>query len=238
MRACGISLYRSSLPILVFAAIFSGVLFELEEHVLASSNREAQRLNAAIRGWPVQNFGVLDRRWIVGTGGDIYHYELFNPAVNQFSRLSLFRVDHAAWRLESLTFARDVSLVRQPVNSGQPSMTWVARQGWAREFRTAKKHNRLETAVNYSAFAERPVSLEPPKFFNTPEPDADRMTYGDLKRYTEELKTSGYSVVAYTVELQRKIAFPFVTVIMALLALPFAVTTGRRGALYGSGSAS
>jgi LPS export ABC transporter permease LptG/LPS export ABC transporter permease LptF len=235
MRACGISLYRSSLPILVFAAIFSGVLFELEEHVLASSNREAQRLNAAIRGWPVQNFGVLDRRWIVGTGGDIYHYELFNPAVNQFSRLSMFRVDHAAWRLESLTFARDVSLVRQPVNSGQPSMTWVARQGWTREFRTAKKHNRLETAVNYSAFAERPVSLEPPKFFNTPEPDADRMTYGDLKRYTAELKTSGYSVVAYTVELQRKIAFPFVTVIMALLALPFAVTTGRRGALYGIG---
>ena len=81
-------------------------------------------------------------------------------------------------------------------------MTRVARQGWTREFRTAKKHNRLETAVNYSAFAERPVSLEPPKFFNTPEPDADRMTCGDLKRYTAELKTSGYSVVAYTVELQ------------------------------------
>jgi LPS export ABC transporter permease LptF/LPS export ABC transporter permease LptG len=235
MRACGISLYRSALPILVFAAVFSGVLFELEEHVLASSNREAQRLNAMIRGWPVQTFDVLDRRWIVGTAGDIYHYELFNRTVNQFSRLSIFRVDHAAWRLESLTFARDVSLVRQPANSGPPSMTWVARQGWAREFRTAKKHNRVETVVNYSPFPELPVSLEPPKFFNTPEPDADRMTYGELKRYTEELKSSGYSVVANMVELQRKIAFPFVTVIMALLALPFAVTTGRRGALYGIG---
>src|SRR5262245_2109512 len=85
MRACGISLYRSALPILLFAAVFSGVLFQLEEHVLAYSNREAQRLNAVIRGWPVQTFGVLDRRWIVGTGGDIYHYEMFNPAVNQSS---------------------------------------------------------------------------------------------------------------------------------------------------------
>ena len=37
------------------------------------------------------------------------------------------------------------------------------------------------------------------------------------------------------VQLQRKIAFPFVTLIMTLLAVPFAVTTGRRGALYGIG---
>ena len=36
-------------------------------------------------------------------------------------------------------------------------------------------------------------------------------------------------------QLQRKIAFPFATVIMALLAVPFAVTTGRRGAMYGIG---
>ena len=37
------------------------------------------------------------------------------------------------------------------------------------------------------------------------------------------------------VQLRRKVAFPFVTLIMTLLAVPFAVTTGRRGALYGIG---
>ena len=37
------------------------------------------------------------------------------------------------------------------------------------------------------------------------------------------------------VALQRKVAFPFVTVVMTLLAVPFAVSTGRRGALYGVG---
>ena len=37
------------------------------------------------------------------------------------------------------------------------------------------------------------------------------------------------------VELQRKLAFPFVTLVMTLLAVPFGVTTGRRGALYGIG---
>ena len=37
------------------------------------------------------------------------------------------------------------------------------------------------------------------------------------------------------VQLQRKVAFPFVTLIMTLLAVPFAVTTGRSGAMYGIG---
>jgi lipopolysaccharide export LptBFGC system permease protein LptF len=37
------------------------------------------------------------------------------------------------------------------------------------------------------------------------------------------------------VSLQRKVAFPFVTLVMTLLAVPFAVTTGRHGALYGIG---
>jgi lipopolysaccharide export LptBFGC system permease protein LptF len=46
---------------------------------------------------------------------------------------------------------------------------------------------------------------------------------------------SGANVVPYLVELQRKIAFPLVTLVMTLLAVPFAITTGRRGALYGIG---
>jgi lipopolysaccharide export LptBFGC system permease protein LptF len=37
------------------------------------------------------------------------------------------------------------------------------------------------------------------------------------------------------VDLHRKVAFPLVTIIMTLLAVPFAVLTGRRGALYGIG---
>jgi len=68
------------------------------------------------------------------------------------------------------------------------------------------------------------------------DPEADRMTYGELKRYIGVLQASGYHVVPYMVQLQRKVAFPFVTLIMTLLAVPFAVTTGRSGAIYGVGA--
>src|SRR5947209_14131146 len=61
------------------------------------------------------------------------------------------------------------------------------------------------------------------------------MTYGQLRSYIAQLRTSGFDAVPQMVELQRKIAFPLVTLVMTLLAVPFAVTTGRRGALYGIG---
>ncbi|MEZ5285453.1 MAG: LptF/LptG family permease [Vicinamibacterales bacterium] len=66
-------------------------------------------------------------------------------------------------------------------------------------------------------------------------PEPRRMTYPQLSRYIAELRQSGYDVLGHEVELYRKVAFPFVTLVMTCIAVPFAVTTGRRGAMYGIG---
>ena len=59
-----------------------------------------------------------------------------------------------------------------------------------------------------------------------------------LERYISELRRSGYDVLEHEVELYRKVAFPFVTLVMTIIAVPFAVTTGKRGACAASASAS
>ncbi|MCU1383395.1 MAG: lipopolysaccharide transporter permease [Acidobacteria bacterium] len=238
MRACGISLYRSALPLLLFALLFSGALYGLQEQVLAESNREAARLNGIIRGYPMQTFGVFDRRWIIGRNGDIYHYDFFDPRANQFSRLSMFHLNEATWKLDSLIYAKEAGLIKAGGREGQAPTTWTARAGWTREFSTAKPTRRRaeRPVVKYAPFEQRAISLEPPAYFKTDEPEADRMTYGELKQYIAKLQASGYHVVPYVVQLQRKVAFPFVTLIMTLLAVPFAVTTGRSGAIYGVGA--
>jgi lipopolysaccharide export LptBFGC system permease protein LptF len=61
------------------------------------------------------------------------------------------------------------------------------------------------------------------------------MGYRDLRAHTERLASSGLDVQEYRVALARKIAFPFVSVIMALIAVPFAVTIGRSGTMAGIG---
>ena len=63
------------------------------------------------------------------------------------------------------------------------------------------------------------------------------MTFAQLRRYIETIKRSGYSAEEPSVKLWVKTSWPAISLVMALIALPFAFRTGKRGALYGVGIA-
>ena len=233
MRACGISLYRTALPLFVFALASSALLYLLQERILAPARREADRLERIIRKWPAL-ISPLDRRWAVGVDGSMYHYEYFDPSANRLSRLHVYRLDEASWALRGIVFARDAAPVGKLVQE-EGSIAWTARQGWERTF--APEGRVQDSQVKYQPFDTRELVLEPPNYFKSEIPDADMMTYGQLRDFIGRLQASGADAARYIVALQRKIAFPLMTLIMTMLAVPFAVMTGRRGALYGIGTA-
>ena len=109
------------------------------------------------------------------------------------------------------------------------SINWTLLQGWSREFGGEADVKAFER------FTTKTVPLEAPDYFVTEAPEPERMTYRQLRGYITELRASGYDVLENEVGLYRKIAFPFVTLVMTLIAVPFAVSTGRRGAMYGIG---
>jgi LPS export ABC transporter permease LptG len=221
MKACGISLYRAAAPLLLFAVLASGLMFVLQEQVLAYANRRAESIRHVIRGGSPRTFDVVNRKWLVGRDGDIYNYLFYDPRRLELNGLSVFQfrtpsvlstrtyVNHATWTPE------------------EGATIWRGTDGWVREF-AFNGDSKL-----FATFPGRELRLEAPDYFATESPDADRMTYAQLRRYIADLSASGFNVVPQTVALHRKISFPFVTLIMTLIAVPFAVTTGRRGALYG-----
>ena len=225
MRACGISLYRTAVPLLVFAALASAVLFAFEERVLAASNRRADYLNHIIKGGSPQTFDVVNRKWIVGRNGEIYHYQYFNPRLRELNMLSVFRFD-----LETLALTERAYATQAVYRPSGPTDTlpWIATGGWVRELDGAQ-------VKRYAPFSTLRIALEPADYFQTEAPEPDRMNFAQLRNYIDELKTSGYTVMEHEVALQRKFAFPLVTLVMTLIAVPFAVTTGKRGAMYGIG---
>ena len=233
MRACGISLYRAALPLLICGVVASGVLYLMQERVLVASNREADKLERTIRHWP-EATTAFNRRWMVGTGGEMYHYDFFDQRSNRFSNLLVYRLDEEKWRLRAVARANDALYVAAQTPGGDGRI-WSARQGWSREMATGKSGGEEQAEVKYEAFTERELTLEPATYFKTDEPNPDLMTYGQLSRFIDRMNASGANVVPQRVALARKIAFPFVTVIMTILAVPFAVSTGRHGAMYGIG---
>jgi LPS export ABC transporter permease LptG/LPS export ABC transporter permease LptF len=216
MKACGISLYRIALPVLLLSLAWSTALFGLEQRVMAIANRHADALDSTIRGKPPRTFSPLNRRWLVGKDGGIYHYSYFDPERRALDRLVVYRPVPGAWRLASQSYAT------RAVWTGHG---WRAEQGWNQDFESSR----------WDAFAQRPITLETPDYFETEQPIAELMTVGQLQQHISELASSGFNVVPLTVDLQKKLAFPFVTVVMTLLAIPFGMTTGRRGTLYGIG---
>jgi len=59
------------------------------------------------------------------------------------------------------------------------------------------------------------------------------MNFGQLDRYIADLRQSGFDTVRLRVQLWQKLAYPLIAVVMAVLAIPFALSMGRRGSLTG-----
>lgn len=217
MKACGISLYRIAAPLLVLSLGWSAILYGLEQQIMARANEKAEALDSRIRNKAPRTSNPLSRQWVVGRDGSIYHYTYFDPQKKSLQNLEIYRPARDGWRLESQLFARTAAF------NGQE---WIGTTGWQQDFAGAS---------SWAAFPERVLALEPPDYFETLQPIAEMMTVPQLKRYIDELSASGFNVVPLTIDLQKKLAFPFVTVVMTLLAIPFGMTAGKRGTLYGIG---
>ena len=84
----------------------SAVLFGMEERVLAVANRRADQLKHLIRGGSAQTFDVLNRKWIVGRNGEVYHYQFFNPRTRELNGLSLLEFDPKTTPLTRRVYAQ------------------------------------------------------------------------------------------------------------------------------------
>ena len=217
MKACGISLYRIAAPLLILSLGWSAILYGLEQRVMAKANERADVLDSQIRGRAPRTSNPLNRRWVVGRNGDIYHYTHFDQQKKTLANLEVYALAANAWRLEHETFTRSATY-----DDGQ----WTAGAGWEQSFADKGR---------WAQFTSKPLTIEPPDYFETLQPLAEMMTVPELKTHIDELSASGINVVPLRVELQKKLAFPFSAVVMTLLAIPFGMTAGKRGALYGIG---
>jgi LPS export ABC transporter permease LptG len=237
MRACGISLYRAVAPLVLFGLLVSGLLFIAQERVLPSANTEADRLNRIVRGFGPA-VSPFNQRWMAGRNGLIYRYDEFNSSLKRFRNLSIYDVSVTGQRLDSATYAASASFAGP---SSDPLFgVWQGMNGWNRHF-AEPAHADGPLNVTYEAFTARAITMEAPEYFASRPVETEQMSYdqmltfNQLRAYIDQLSASGANVVRFTVALHRKIAFPLVTVIMTLLAIPFAASGGRRGALYGIG---
>ena len=83
-RACGVSLYRLAVPVLLGSTLFSGGLFAFDFYYVPDANRKQDALRDEIKGRATQTYLKPDRKWIMGYNSSrIYNYKYFDNSAKR-----------------------------------------------------------------------------------------------------------------------------------------------------------
>src|SRR5439155_24900731 len=93
-RACGVSLHRLALPILLTSTLLSAGLFAFDFSYVPAANRKQDALRDEIKGRATQTYLNPDRKWIMGYGSSrIFHYRYFDPSGPSMNGVSVFELE-------------------------------------------------------------------------------------------------------------------------------------------------
>jgi LPS export ABC transporter permease LptF/LPS export ABC transporter permease LptG len=221
IKATGTSIYRIVTPVVAAAAVLSVGLFFADQFYLPRTNKRQEALHNQIKGKPAQTYLRPDRKWIFGQHNDIYYYQFFDPDHDQFGNISVFELDKP-----SFTITRRIHADR--AHWADNLNRWVYEQGWDRSFKVSAMGDYRPFEV--STFPHLP---ETPLYFKKEVKQYSEMNYEELRRYIRDLQQSGFDVIRLRVELNKKLSYPLITLIMAVLAIPFSLSAGKKGPVTG-----
>jgi len=221
MKATGFSIYRTTFPVVLLSAGFAVGLFIFDQIYIPHTNRRQETLRNEIKGKPPQTYLQADRKWIFGQSNQIYYYQVFDPDTNRFGGVSVFEFDPATFQLTRRIHADGAHW--------EPSLKkWVFENGWVRTLSGASIQE--YRTFDVSTFKELG---EDPSYFKKEVRQSSEMNYEELSNYIRDLRQSGFDTVRLKVQLQKKVAYPLITLVMAVLAIPFSAQKRRGGALAG-----
>ena len=222
MKATGVSVYRIIFPVLVVSAVLAAGLFFFDQLYIPQANTRQETIRNQIKGKPAQTYLRPDRKWIFGQQNTIYYYEFYDPDQNRFANISIFQFDPKTFQMTKRVYAARA-------HWEENLQKWVFEDGWARSFNGAA----IDDYKTFDVGTFPKEATERPEYFKKEVKQSQEMNYEELARYIKDLQQSGFDVVRLKVQLNKKLAYPVITFVMALLAVPFALSTGRRGALTG-----
>ena len=222
-QACGVSVMRLALPVMLASLMLSVSLFLFDFYYVPEANRIQDGIRLEIKGRPAQTYLNPGKQWIYGEGNRIYYYKYFDPDKAQMIDVSVFE------------FALDPFRIRRHMRADyaqwEPSLrSWVFHKGWIRDIDGVK-----EKSFWRFDFAPIRELNEPPGYFLKEVKQDKQMNFLELEKYIEDLQQSGFDTVRLRIQLHKKFSVPLFAFIMSLISIPFAFLAGNRGAMAGVG---
>jgi lipopolysaccharide export system permease protein len=217
-KASGLSFYRLILPIVVAAAMATGLNLAIGEVMPETTKRR----NALLE--PVRDRSLFSQRYnfaFAGEEGRVYKVAELNTLSGRAQAPQIERKgsgpDYPTYLIVATMAIWDSTSHRWTLTNGE--LTVISDTG-----RTFAVHF---DSLYDPLFRERPVDLL------ARAPDPREMRYRELTSYIKAQERSGSNQSKNRVELALKIAVPFTCLIIALFGAPLATSTQRGGTAFG-----
>ena len=228
-KACGISVYRLTVPVLVAGFFLSGSLFAFDHYWVPEADRRQDALRNEIKGKAPQTYLRPDRKWIYGMHDRVFYYKYFDQAELSMLGVNVYEIDPAYFRLK-----RHITAERA---RWEPSLdAWVFQNGRSWDMDASCQECAPTRVDNFTGSTRTFREIEEtPDYFVHEVKQSQQMNFQELEAYIAELQQSGFDTVPLQVQLNKKFSVPLFALIMAMVSIPFAFVAGNRGAMAGVG---
>jgi lipopolysaccharide export system permease protein len=210
VKACGINIISLAQTILVISLFISLFTFVFSESIVPYASSKSNEI------WDVQviekdsadstKFYGSDQIWYK-TADAIYWIKHFDSAKNVMEDPTIY------------IFNNDFKLVKR-IDAKRGIWgdgVWKFENGFTQELQSDGEYA-TET------FDARVMNIpETPDTFRKKLKQPVEMSYRQLKKYSDDVKNDGYDNTGYRVEMSVKIAFPLISLVLALLGIPIAL---------------
>lgn len=210
IKSSGLSLMRYTLPIVLSALALALSVALINETILPGTKSRTNYIWEVLVEKRPAGLYHKEKFWYKGQGS-IYQVGFYDPGSQTLSDVVYHRFD------KDFNLVERVDGRRARYLGGK----WVFFEGL---------RQRLMPDGGYSgeAFDEKAIALpERPTDFSRLAKPSEEMSLAELGRYLEKIEQEGYDSRRQRVDLQAKLSFPFVCLIMALLGIPLALMKER-----------
>ena len=207
LKASGANVWKISQSVIITSFFLSIALFLFSETIVPiTSSRSNEIWRVEVKKETPGRFHGQNHIWYKGDNG-IYW-------MRQFDNDKMMMIEPAFYFFDpTFRLIRRIDARFGIWKNG----AWQLRDGITQD-------READGGYNLARFKQLELKLpEGPKDFVRQEIEPEEMGYQQLKRFAERLRAEGYDATRYFVDINIKIAFPFVILILALIGVPVAL---------------
>jgi lipopolysaccharide export system permease protein len=215
MRACGVSSAQIVLPLLAICLSLSALTFAWNETVVPYFASRAHYINTVeIKKRPMQ--GLLGDQQLWARGQDtFYNIESFDARSQSLLGITIYPID-PEFHLRGL-----LEIPKARWNGQQ----WTFRDGVEQHFTDSGEIQTVKLSAGTLDLREKPEDLMAARR------DAEEFSYRELRTLVQSLRKKGLDTTEYLVDLNLKLAVPFICTVMGLISIPIGLRSLRSSSL-------